>query len=103
MSKYDNDGLLRKYGTEKATATTAGEYRTVGAIREIEVKLDLSTINTSTQTILADTTFFPKERIEEVVIEVQTAAASSGTGTLDVGLISTDRSTEIDYDGFIAA
>ena len=98
----DNDGLYHKYGTTKTTANVAGEFQTLGALREIEVKLDLTTL-TSSAVIISDVTFFPKMRIEEVVIEVQTAATSSGTGTLDVGLIKTDRTTEIDYNGLIAA
>lgn len=104
MAWNDNDGLYRKYGVEKTTPEAAGEYKTFGPLREIEVRIDLTGLNTSTQTILSDTVFFPKMRIEEVVIEVQTAATSGGSATLDVGLISSaDRSTEIDYDGFIAA
>jgi len=100
---FDGDGLLRKYGTTKAVPNYAGEYKTYGSLREIEVRIDLSLLSTSTQLILSDQVFFPKERVEEVVIEVETAAASSGSGTLDVGLIQTDRSTEIDFNGFIAA
>jgi hypothetical protein len=37
MAWLNNDGLYLKYGTDKAVATTGGEYRTNGALREIEV------------------------------------------------------------------
>lgn len=99
----DPDGLYRKYGTTKTVATTAGEYKTFGALREIEVRIDLTTL-TSSAVIQNDVTFFPKNVfIEEIAIDVQTAATSSGTGTLDIGLVKMDRSTEIDFNGFIAA
>lgn len=104
MAWFNNDGLYLRYGTEKTTTEVAGEYKTFGPLREIEVKIDLATLTTSGQTILSDTVFFPKMRVEEVTLEVQTAATSGGSATLDVGLVSSsDRSTEIDYDGFIAA
>ena len=104
MAWNDNDGLHRKYGVEKTVPEVAGDYKTFGPLREVEVKIDLTTLSTSTQTILSDTVYFPKLRVEQVVIEVQTAATSGGSATLDVGLVSSsDRTTEIDFDGFIAA
>lgn len=103
MSYKDNDGLLRKFGTEKATANTGGDYKTYGALREIELRIDMSTL-TSSPAILNDLVFFEKSRIEEVVIECHTAIASAGGGTFNIGLVRTsDRTTEIDFDGFIAA
>jgi hypothetical protein len=98
----NNDNLHLKFGTDKATATVAGEYRTDGAIREVEIKIDLTAL-TATETILADTTVIPSGvRIQEVLVIAETAAA---TGTaIDLGLIkASDRSTEIDYDGLLAA
>lgn len=104
QSWNNNDGLYLKYGVDKTTAETAGDYKTFGPLREVEVKIDLTTLTTSGQTILSDTVYFPKMRVEEVTLEVQTAATSGGSATLDVGLVSSsDRSTEIDFDGFIAA
>lgn len=103
QSYYDNTGLLRLYGTDKATSNPAGEYKTYGELRTVEVLIDLTTLTTTVGgTILSETTFFPKARIEEIVLEVHTAATGSSS-TLDFGLISTDRTTEIDYNGFIAA
>lgn len=101
MSYKDNDGLLRKYGTEKATANKAGEYTTTGHLREIELKVTLSAL-TETETVQSDQVWVPSgARIVEVDILTETAAA---TGTaIDVGLIRNDRSTEIDYDGLLAA
>lgn len=97
----NSDGLYLKYGTTKATAHTGGEYRNVGQLREVEVKITLSDL-TQTETVQDDTVFIPAGvRIQEVELITQTAGA---TGTaIDVGLIRTDRTTEIDYDGLLAA
>jgi hypothetical protein len=93
------DGLYLKFGTDKATASKGGEYVTTGALREIEIKLDLTTL-TDTAAIVSDNIFFPKMRIEEVEIVTHTLATSGGAATLDIGLIRTDRTTEIDYEAF---
>src|SRR5574343_1528053 len=103
MAWKNNDNLYLKFGTEKAVANTGGEYRTpVGKFHDVEVKITLSAL-TQTETILNDQVFIPAgARIQEVELMTQTAGA---TGTaIDVGLIRTsDRSTEIDYDGLLAA
>lgn len=102
MAWNNNDNLRLKFGTEKTVSTKAGEYRTNGQLREVEVKLTLSAL-TQTETILADVTVLPAGfRIQEIEVITQTAAA---TGTaIDVGLIkASDRTTEVDYDGFLAA
>ena len=102
MAWHNSDGLLVKFGTEKAVATKAGEYRTTGALREIEVKIDLTTL-TSSAAIISDQVFFPKMRIEEVEIVTHTAATSGGAATHDIGLIQTNRTTEIDFEAFANA
>lgn len=99
----DNDGLYHKYGPDKATPNVAGEYRTNGALREVEVKITLTALATGS-TILSDQVFIPAGvRIEEVEVVTTTAATSGGSAVLNVGLIRTDRSTAIDADGLIAA
>lgn len=100
MSWLNNDKLYLKYGTEKTRPNNDGEYRTDGAEREIELIVDLTTL-TETETILSDQVFFPKMRIEEIEVVARTAAASGVA--IDLGLIKTDRATQIDYDGFLAA
>src|SRR5690349_2070975 len=104
MAQTSNiNNLYRKYGTAAATPGVAGEYRKVGDLREIEVEIDLTTL-TSTPTILDDNVIVPKMRIQEVQVITKTAATSSGSGTLDVGLIRRDdRSTAIDADGLVEA
>src|ERR1043165_6433486 len=88
----DNDGLIRKFGVTKTTPNIAGEYKTYGALREVELKIDLSTMTTTSTTIQSYQEFFPKNAyIEEVVLEVmQVSVVASGTPTFAVGLIQTD-------------
>ncbi len=94
------DGIYQVYGPDKATPNTGGEYRNDGRLREIEIKIDLTGL-TASEVVQSDTIFFPKMRVQEVEVITVTAAA---TGTaIDLGLIQTDRSTAIDYDGFLAA
>lgn len=97
----DPDGLYHKFGVTKATANIGGEYRNTGRLRDIEFKIDLTAL-TQSETILSDQVFLPSgARIQEVDILTQTAAA---TGTaIDLGLTRTDRTTEIDFDGLLAA
>ena len=103
MAWKNNDGLYLKYGTEKATANKGGEFRLDGPLHMVEVKIDLTAL-TSSAAIVSDQIFFPKNaRIEEIEVVTHTAATSGGSATLDVGLQQTDRSTEIDYNGFVAA
>lgn len=98
---YDADGLFRKYGTDKTTPNIGGEYKTYGPRRMIELKMTLTDVGSSA-TIMSDQVFFPKNaRIEQVDIVTETVAVGSGA-TLNIGLIATDRSTEIDYNGLIA-
>jgi hypothetical protein len=97
----DPDGLYRTYGTDRATANIGGEHVTTGGLREIEVKIDLTTL-TESETVLSDTIFFPKSmRIHEVEV-ITVTAATLGTA-IDLGLVRTDRTTEIDYNGLLAA
>lgn len=102
MAWVDNTGLYQKYGTEQTVTSTGGEYRNNGGVREIEIKIDLTTL-TEAETIINDNIWFPAGVvISEVEIYVDTAAA---TGTaIDIGLVrASDRTTEIDFDGIVAA
>ncbi len=104
MAWYNSDGLYVKYGTETGVATTAGEYRTNGDLRYIEVEIpDLTVLGTGSS-ILSDVVVVPKGAfIEKVEIAVDVAATSGGSAALNIGLIRTDRSTALDADGFVAA
>lgn len=100
------DGLYIKYGPSEATATTGGEYETDGPFRLTEVEISDITVLTTTAgaTILADNVMIPKgARIESVQIINKTAVTTGSTSALNVGLVREDRSTELDFDGLIAA
>ena len=103
-SWLNKDSLYLKYGTDKTVPNIGGEYKTYGALREIEFKLDLTKLTTSA-VIIDDTVFFPKgARLEEVELVALTAAdSSSDTAALNIGLVKTDRSTAIDADGIVKA
>lgn len=97
----DPDGLYRQYGAEKAVPNAGGEYRNVGQLREVEFKINLPAL-TQAETVVSDTTFLPSGvQIQEVEV-ITTNVAATGTA-IDVGMIRTDRTTQVDYDGFLAA
>lgn len=105
MGWLNSDGLYVKFGTAEATAGAAGETNIAGDRREIVVTIDDLTVLTTTAggTILDDHVWVPKNaRIEEVEVEVKTAATGA-TADLNVGLIRSDRSTELDFNGLVAA
>lgn len=99
----NKDGLYVKYGTdEKESAHKAGEYLTYDSGQQIvEVIIDATKL-TATETILNDTVFIPANAHIAWVETVAVVALATGT-SIDVGLIARDRSTEIDYDGLLAA
>lgn len=101
QSWLNSDGLYLKYGPDKATAKIAGEYRKDGRLHEIEVKIDLTDL-TETETIVDDTVLIPANVVIQEVEIVTLTAATTGAA-IDLGLIQTNRSTEIDYDGLLAA
>lgn len=105
MSYSTPDGLLLKFGTEKAVVQKAGEYRTAGRNHEVEVKLTLTAAATGSAIVTGtDLLLMPAgARIDEVEIVAETAATSGGSATLNLGLIREDRTTTYDADGFVAA
>lgn len=100
---FNPDGLYQEFGTTKATVDPAGEYRTTGDMREMNIRLDLTTL-TTTPAIISQNVRFPTGcRIAEIDIITDIASTSGGAATLDLGLQAEDRATEIDYNGFVAA
>lgn len=101
QSWMDNAGLFQVYGVDQATTENGGEYTTSGKEREIEIKIDLTTLN-QTEAVQYENIFMPVGvKITEIEIFVETAAATGVA--IDLGFIRTDRTTEIDYDGLLAA
>lgn len=102
----NNDGLYLKFGTAKATAAKAGEYLypADGGTRVIEARLDLTTVTaTNGSLIVEDNLFVPANMIIEQVEVVADTAATGATAVLNLGLVALDRTTEIDFNGLIAA
>lgn len=100
-SWLNNDGLYIKYGTDKTTATKGGEYRFDGPARLVEFKLNLVGL-TEVEVIQSDAVFFPAGvRIEKVEVVTDNVAATGVA--IDIGLVKTDRTTEIDFQGFVSA
>lgn len=95
------DGLYKKFGTTKTIPNTGGEYRTLAECREIELRIDLTTLTTS-PVIQNDVEFYPiGMRLQEV--EVYTETAATGGTSFSVGLVQTDRTTVISNTFFLAA
>lgn len=101
MAWDNNDGVRIKFGTEQATPSLAGEYRNNSALREVEFIIDLANL-TETEVVQDDNIMIPAGvRIAEIKV-VTTTAAATGVA-IDLGLVRLDRTTEIDYNGFLAA
>jgi len=91
----NNDGLFIQYGTDQTVNEAAGEFKSFGSNRIVEVRIDLTTL-TSTAAIQSNTTFFPSPPAGQLFIEKVELAVETGSvgGTsFSVGLIQHDRST----------
>lgn len=105
MSNWLNDdGLYIKYGPNSFKSThQGGEYLTLNGVGEqvVEVVLDLTEL-TATETIVNDLVEVPENAHITKVETMAVVAAATGTA-IDVGFVAKDRSTEVDYDGVLAA
>lgn len=97
----NDDGLPLVFGTDRAIPNEIGEYENDGLLREVELKINLADL-TETETILTNNTVFPKSCIIQEIEILTTVAAATGAA-IDFGLVRLDRSTEIDYNGLLAA
>lgn len=99
----NGDGLFVEFGTTKVAIDPVGEYKTYGDFREVNVRIPDMTVLTSSAAIISNNFKFPiGERIARV--DVITDVACTGAGaTFDLGLQKDDRSTELDYNGLVAA
>jgi len=101
----NNDGLFIKFGTSSGVSThSAGEYKPLdGAGQQVvEVVINLASL-TQTETILNDVVTIPANAHIAWVETVCVVPGLTGTA-IDVGLIAiSDRTTEVDFDGFLAA
>lgn len=101
----NTDGLYVKYGTDEATVNKAGTFGTMADGHQIvtDVVITLTGLGTAAA-IQSDSAVLPSGAfIEKVEVITETLATSGGSAVLNVGLIRLDRSTELDYDGLVAA
>lgn len=119
MTWMNTDGLLVKFGLEEGADARGGEVS--DALRhEVEFIVDWTDALSATNTILGNVgtvdggktgsfgVVFPKgafiERIETIALSAFTSSGTIGSSTMVLGLIkASDRSTELDYDGFTTA
>jgi hypothetical protein len=106
MGKWLNpDGLYLKTGTDEGVAGIAGTFADpVAGAHVTEITgLDLTTLTTS-PVVIEDGFMLPKDAvIQKVDVIATTAGTSGGSATFDLGLIRSDRTTELDYNGILAA
>lgn len=97
------DGLYKKFGTTKAVPNTGGEYKTLGELREIELRVDLGGM-TTTPTILNDEIFYPVGmQLQEVEVYVETVGVPNTATLVNIGLVGTDRTTVISATYFVSS
>lgn len=105
-SWYNNDGLYIKYGTTEGEAGKVGVYASPseGNVNVMEIRgLDLTTLTDSTQNILDQNAWLPKNARVEWVEVINTEAATGANAVLDLGLRKLNQAgTEFDYDGLLA-
>jgi hypothetical protein len=95
------DGLTIKFGTSEADVGRAGEYETSGGVRVLEFALDLVDVTSATAgaTVIDYNATLPKgARIEQVQV-ITTTAVTGTNAALNLGLVRSDMTTELDYDG----
>lgn len=102
MSWKNNDGLTLKFGTENAKLSRIGEYHFDGNVHMAEIALQLIDL-TQTETILDYNFILPVGALIQEVEVISTTAAATGTA-VDLGLIkASDKTTEYDFNGILAA
>lgn len=104
MTWMNSDGLLVKFGTEKTVLAKGGSFEYEGPNRMIELEVNIANLTTTTTAVVVggDSVIFPRNSFIESV-EIMTTATAATITSLSFGLIRLDRTTELDYDGFIAA
>lgn len=97
------DGLFVKFGAEEGAVGKVGSYEdTWGQLLAMTLHIDYTDIAAS-PAIMDYTTVLPAgSRVYKVEVLCETAATGTNA-VLNVGLIQMDGSTELDYNGLIAA
>lgn len=102
----NNDGLSVFFGRDEGSSDASGEYNTLGPQRMVEVVIDLDSLPTQAGgnvQIQSDTVTLPAGAIIEKLEIICTEETTGTNANLDIGLVRLDRSTELDYNGLLAA
>lgn len=104
MSWLNDDGLEVKFGTELAERALIGTYRTAGASQLLEIAFTFSDLPAvaSNSVLIADDYTLPSGAFIESV-EIWCPVDVTSGGTLNVGMIDTDRTSNADVDAFVVA
>lgn len=98
----NSDGLYIRYNKDRINDKPQdGVYNFGGPTETIEVVIDLADL-TTTDAVVSEGVRFPSGVLIESV-SVTTDIAGADGSAIDIGLIRADRSTEHDYNGFVAA
>lgn len=105
---WDNsDGLRVRLPAAAGNVSRGGEHQLSDGKRMVECFIDLSALPTAAsgdEKIVLENYVFPNGAfIEKVEVFVTKEPTTSGSPNLDLGLVKTDRSTELDFNGFLAA
>jgi hypothetical protein len=109
MASLNADGLMVKYGNEQSAPSRGGEVSAlVDRVTEVivvgtEVPLTATTASSTNIATNHGIEIPAGAQIAKVEFIVETAFTSGGSAVLNVGLVRADRSTELDFDGIIAA
>lgn len=97
------DGQNIFYGVSEGTSGTTGQVKTYGDNSTLTQIINLADLTTTAQYLDVHTEIPKGAFIEAVEIVVLTVAASSGSGTLDVGLSGTDLATNLSDTALVSA
>lgn len=100
----NNDGLEQLYGTARADRALIGEYRNDGPSHITEITFTFSDLPAvaSNSVLIADDYTLPAGAFIEHV-EIWCPVDVTSGGTLNVGMIDTDRTSNADVDAFVVA
>lgn len=104
------DGLRQRYGVNEVTVSRGGEYSVLGnGVHQVAFSLDLLALSTAApaaggnECIVLDNVTIPNGAFIKSVNVFVTKETAGSSANLDLGLVDQDRSTEIDFNGLLAA
>lgn len=106
-SYLNDDGLLVKLPAGASFVNRGGNHQSSDGKHMTEVFIDLSALPTAAsgdeQIVLENVVIPSGAFIEKVEVFVTKEPTTAGAPNLDLGFVKTDRSTELDFNGLLAA